>query len=57
MTDSPYMTVDEASAFLRCNRQRLYNLAAEGRLARYKEGSRLLFKRKDVEDLVQHAPV
>lgn len=45
----PYMTPDEAAAFLRCDRKRIYDLASSGRLGRYREGRRLLLMRSEVE--------
>jgi excisionase family DNA binding protein len=62
---SPYLSVEEAAAFLRCNRQRVYDLLSSGRLTRFKEGvntagpkarsSRTLVLRAEVEALVERA--
>jgi excisionase family DNA binding protein len=47
--DSPYLSVREAAAFLRCQPQRVYDLLSDGRLRRVKEGSRVLVLRADLE--------
>jgi excisionase family DNA binding protein len=39
---SPYVSVDEAAEYLRCARQRVYDLCSAGRLTRYKDGARVL---------------
>jgi hypothetical protein len=49
---SPYMTVAEAAAFLRCAPKRVYNLRSEGRLTRAEEGGRALLLRAEVLELV-----
>jgi excisionase family DNA binding protein len=49
-TQSPYMTIPEAAALLRCKRQRIDDLLSQGRLARYKDGSRTLVSRREVEE-------
>lgn len=43
------MTVEEAAAYLRCNRQRIYDLLAQRKLSRYKDGGRTLVSREEVE--------
>jgi excisionase family DNA binding protein len=50
---SPFMSVAEATDYLRCRPQRVYNLVAEGRLTRCKDGTRLLLLREEVRALVQ----
>ena len=52
-TASPYMTVGEAAEYLRCSRQRVYDLASSGRLPRYKDGGRTLHLRTEVTNLVE----
>ena len=42
------LTVDEAAEFLRCRRQRLYDLVSQDRLPHLKDGARLLFRRVDL---------
>ena len=49
----PYMTVPEAAEFLRCSRQRIYDLLSARRLARHKDGSRTLVLRAELERYVQ----
>jgi excisionase family DNA binding protein len=56
-TPSPYLTPDEAAAYMRCGRQRVYDLVSEGRLARVKDGARLLVRRDDVDRYLVAAAV
>lgn len=54
---SEFLSVQEAAAFLRCSRQRVYDLLSDGRLARHKDGSRVLVSRADlVAHLLPHNP-
>jgi len=46
---SPYMTVVEAASYLRCSRQRVYDLLSAGRLERRKDGARTLVSRAEIE--------
>jgi excisionase family DNA binding protein len=46
---SPYLTASEAAQYLRCSRQRLYDLLSAGRLARYKDGRRVLVLRDELD--------
>ena len=46
---SPFVTVDEATEYLRCDRQRIYDLCSGGRLTRHKDGSRVLISRLELE--------
>jgi excisionase family DNA binding protein len=39
----------EAAEFLRCRRQRVYELHSAGKLRGYRDGGRLLFRRVDLE--------
>jgi hypothetical protein len=50
--ESPYFTVEEAAAFLRCRPQRIYNLRSDGRLSRLTDGGRALILRAECEKLV-----
>lgn len=44
------LNVDEAADFLRCGRQRIYDLVSEGRLdVPLRDGKRLLFTRDELE--------
>jgi excisionase family DNA binding protein len=45
---SPYLTVAEAAASLRCKPQRVYDLLSARRLTRYKDGSRVLISRSEL---------
>jgi excisionase family DNA binding protein len=54
---SPYMTTEEAAEYLRCDRQRVYDLLSQRRLTRIKEGSRTLVSRAELEQyLAASAP-
>ncbi len=41
------MTVTETANYIRCGRQRVYDLLSAGRLTRHKDGSRALIERAD----------
>jgi len=47
--DSPYLTIDEAAAYLRCRRQRIDDLLSQRRLSRIKDGARTLISRAELE--------
>jgi excisionase family DNA binding protein len=49
-TASPYMTVPEAAEYLRCTRQRIYDLLSARRLRRFKDGSRVLISRAELDE-------
>ncbi len=40
---SPWLNVEEAAAYLRCDRKRIYNLKSAGRLPSAQDGTRPLF--------------
>jgi excisionase family DNA binding protein len=42
---SPWLTVDETADYLRCSRQRVYDLKSSGRIASAQDGKRPLFHR------------
>jgi excisionase family DNA binding protein len=46
---SPYLTVQEASEYLRCKPQRVHDLLSQGRLTRFKDGGRTLVSRAEIE--------
>jgi excisionase family DNA binding protein len=46
---SPYMSIDEAAEYLRAKRQRVYDLLSAGRLTRFKDGSRVLVSREELD--------
>ena len=45
---SPYLNVDEAADYLRCERQRIYDLLSARRLTKLKDGSRVLLLRSEL---------
>jgi hypothetical protein len=49
---SPYASVDEAAAFLRCKPQRIYELRTSGLLTRYTDGGRALVLWSELQALV-----
>jgi excisionase family DNA binding protein len=52
---SPFLTVSETAAFLRCKPQRVYDLLTTRTLNRYKDGTRTLIKRTELEMYVTSA--
>jgi excisionase family DNA binding protein len=46
---SPYLTADEAAGYLGASRQRVYDLCSDGRLCRYRDGTRLLVRRDEID--------
>ena len=44
----PYLDVEGAAAYLACGPHRIYDLRRQG-LRHYKDGSRLLFRREDLD--------
>jgi excisionase family DNA binding protein len=53
---SPYMTIREAAAYLRCSRQRVDDLLSQRRLRRHKDGARTLVRREEVERYLGASP-
>ena len=50
---SPYMTIPEAAEYMRCrSRQRVDDLLSSGRLTRFKDGSRTLVSRAEVDAML-----
>jgi excisionase family DNA binding protein len=52
---SPYLNVEEAADYLRCDRQRIYDLFSSRRLTKHKDGSRVLVLRSECDELVAPA--
>ena len=50
---SPWLTPEEAAAFLRCKVQRIYDLRSSGRLTPYTEGGRAICAGNELEALVE----
>ena len=46
---TPYLSVDEAAEVLRAKPPRVYDLLSSGRLSRFKDGSRVLVSRAELE--------
>lgn len=46
---SPYMSVKEASEYIRCKPQRVYDLLYARVIPKYQDGSRVLLKRDDLD--------
>jgi excisionase family DNA binding protein len=55
-SSSPYLDVDEAAAYLRCDDRRIYDLRASGRLACVRDGRRLLFTREALDRCLSADP-
>lgn len=49
---SPYLSVSEAAEYLRCKPHRIYDLLSARRIERYKDGSRVLIKRADLDTYI-----
>jgi excisionase family DNA binding protein len=47
--ESPFLTVEQASTYLGASRQRVYDLCSDGRLRRYRDGTRLLVRRDEID--------
>lgn len=48
-----WLDVGEAAAYLRCPISRIYALTSAGRIPHYHDGSRLLFRRSELDDWVK----
>jgi excisionase family DNA binding protein len=48
-----FLTIEEASALMGRSRRTLERYASEGRIKRYRRGLRIMFKRSDVERLIE----
>lgn len=49
VTASPYMTVDQAAEYMACKPKRIYNLCSQHRIDFFKDGSRTLLRREDLD--------
>src|SRR5258708_824483 len=49
---SPYLSVDEAAEYLRCSKQRVYDLLSARRISKLKDGSRVLLVRAELDEYV-----
>ncbi len=48
-----YLDVDQAAAYLACQPHRIYDLKASGRLRHFRDGRRLLFRREDLDAVLE----
>jgi excisionase family DNA binding protein len=44
-----YLTPQEAADYMRCSKQRVYDLTSDGRLRARKDGSRSVYRRVDLD--------
>ncbi len=49
----PWIGVDAAAEYLACKRQRIYDLVSQGRIPHRREGTRLLFKRSELDEWLE----
>jgi excisionase family DNA binding protein len=56
-TASPYLTVNEAAQVICNKRQRIYDLLSAGRLTRFKDGSRVLVSRDELDAYLAGTPL
>ena len=52
----PYLNVEQAAEYLAASTDRIYDLCRDGRLTPYKDGSRSLFKREDLDAWLSRTP-
>ena len=48
-TTSPWLTASEAATYIGCGKRRIYDLAGANRIPLHREGSRLLFRRDELD--------
>jgi excisionase family DNA binding protein len=53
--DDAWIGVPEAAAHLGCKPQRIYDLVGQRRIPHAREGSRLLFRRRDLDEWVSRS--
>jgi excisionase family DNA binding protein len=51
--DDEWLDVEGAAAYLKCRRQRMYDLSSESRIPVHREGIRLLFSRRELDDWIK----
>lgn len=54
--DDPYLSVEDAAAYLACEPKRIYELKKAGKIPCYPDGRRLLFRRCDLDEWVGADP-
>lgn len=50
---TPWMDVDQAARHLACPRSRIYSLVSARRIPHHRDGSRLLFRREELDEWVR----
>ncbi len=50
---TPWLDVDGAAQYLACPRSRIYALVSSRRIPHHRDGSRLLFRREELDDWVR----
>lgn len=53
VSEDRWMNVDQAAEHLACGPRRIYDLHSQRRLRAHKDGSRLLFRRSDLDAYVE----
>ena len=48
-----FLTPAEAAEYLRCSRQRIYDLCSMGALSRFRDGSRVLVAREEIDSYLR----
>jgi excisionase family DNA binding protein len=56
LAESPYLTVREAATYIRARPQRICDLLSSRRLSKYKDGTRVLIRRSDLDDYLELHP-
>ena len=51
----PWLTVQDAAAYLRCKPKRIYDLSESGRLRTAKDGRRSLFRRSWLDETLEES--
>ena len=52
---SPWLNVEEAGEYLRCRPKRIYDLVSQRRIPAHRDGSRLLFRRDELDVYIMAA--
>lgn len=52
--DNPWLDVEEAAHYLRCPRSRIYALSSAEAIPHHHDGTRLLFRRGELDEWIEH---